>query len=479
MTQRSYNLSTDLYQMTMAAAYFDNGLHHRAMFELFVRALPKRRSYLIAAGIEQALDYLKSLRFNEDEISYIREHPSFRHVSREFFDYLRDFRFTGDVWAVPEGTAIFANEPLLKISAPVIEAQIVETFLLSTINFQTLIASKASRIVTAARGRNVIEFGTRRAHGSEAGLMAARAAYIGGCAGTSNVEAGFLFGIPTLGTQAHSFIMLFDKEDEAFEAFLKVFPETATILVDTYDTLAAVERLASNFPHNIQWIRLDSGDLAHLSIRAREILDREGKSSTQIFASSDLDEYRISEMIEQGARIDAFGVGTQLATSFDAPAISGVYKLVGVERNGKVSLRMKLSHDKATLPGMKQVWRKSDSNEKYIEDVIALSDEEPPEGDGDWKPLLETVMESGQIIGEYASLDKGSVKETRSARLDMLNRARSRSMEELRRLPHEMLALETDAKYTVRLSDRLSSEKDRLLREKTVHPTGDEKKDPL
>jgi nicotinate phosphoribosyltransferase len=475
MTQRAYNLSTDLYQMTMAAAYFDNGISHQAMFELFVRSLPKRRSYLIAAGIEQALDYLKSLRFSADEIDYLREHTAFKHVSREFFEYLRDFRFTGDVWAMPEGTAVFANEPILKISAPVIEAQIVETFLLSTINFQTMIAGKAARVVTAAGGRNCIEFGTRRAHGSEAGLMAARAAYIGGCVGTSNVEAGFLFGIPTMGTLAHSFIMLFDKEDDAFKSFLKVFPETATILVDTYDTLAAVERLATSFSETIQGIRLDSGDLAELSIKARDILDREGKISTKIFASSDLDEFRISEMIAKGAKIDAFGVGTQLATSYDAPAISGVYKLVGIEKDGKVSLRMKLSHDKATLPGMKQLWRKSDSNGRYVEDVIALADEEPPETDGSWHSLLEPVMQAGQMAGDYASLDKGSAKADREARFDLINRARARALEELTRMPKEILALETDSKYQVRLSQKLSSERDRLLKEKTVRPKGDAK----
>lgn len=476
MTQCAYNLSTDLYQMTMAAAYFDNKLDHRAMFELFVRSLPKKRSYLIAAGIEQALEYLGSLRFSEDEIDYIREHPAFKNVSREFFDYLAEFRFTGDVCAVPEGTAIFASEPILKVSAPVIEAQIIETFLLSTINFQTMIASKAARVVTAAEGRNVIEFGTRRAHGSEAGLMAARAAYIGGCVGTSNVEAGFLYGIPTTGTLAHSFIMLFDREDDAFEAFFKVFPETATILVDTYDTLAAVERIAQDFPYDVQGIRLDSGDLAELSIKAREILDRAGKTSTKIFASSDLDEYRISELIAQGAKIDAFGVGTQLATSYDAPAISGVYKLVGVERNGKISLRMKLSQDKATLPGMKQVWRKSDTDGRYIEDVISFADEDRP--DGEYHPLLERVMDGGNRVGDYAKA-KGSAKADRKARLDHLNRARSRALEELNRLPQELLALETSSKYKVRLSDRLSSERDHLLEEIAVRSTNDRKKDQL
>lgn len=458
MTQRSISLATDLYQMTMAAAYFENGLHNqKALFELFARSLPKARSYLISAGLEQSLDYLHSLRFNADQIDYLREHPSFSHVSREFFDYLGEFRFTGDVWAVREGTAVFAMEPVLRLSAPVIEAQIVETFLLATMNFQTMIASKAARVVQAASERSVIEFGTRRAHGTEAGLMAARAAYIGGCVGTSNVEAGFLFGLPTFGTLAHSFIMLFDREDDAFRAFLKVFPDTATILVDTYDTLAAVERLANNFDSPIQAIRLDSGDLTELSIRAREILDRAGKTDVKIFASSDLDEYRIAEMLEQGARIDAFGVGTQMATSYDAAALSGVYKLVGLEKDGRVEMRVKLSPGKATYPGAKQIWRRTNAEGGYAEDLVAFADEDQP-GD-DWSRLLEQVMKSGEAIEPMpASRDESR------ARLDA---ARARSLEELRRLPSEILALDSRAQFPVRFSDRLTRERERLQKEKS------------
>ena len=288
MTQRTLALSTDLYEMTMAAAYFDNGFTDRAIFEWFIRRLPPRRAFLIAAGLEQALEYLAGLSFTTEQIDYLREHPAFRYVSREFFDYLAGFRFTGDLWAMPEGTACFGMEPLLRVSAPIIEAQIVETFLLSTLNFQTMIASKTARVVKAAAGRDVIEFGTRRAHGSEAGLHAARAAFIAGSIGTSNVEAGYLFGIPTFGTLAHSFVMSFDAEDEAFRAFLKVFPSTATVLVDTYDTIAAVERLARDYGPEIPSIRLDSGDLCALSIRCREILDQAGMQQTKIIASSDL-----------------------------------------------------------------------------------------------------------------------------------------------------------------------------------------------
>src|SRR6266404_135738 len=414
MIDRAPGLITDLYELTMAAAYFENGLHHRAIFELFTRRLSRHRAYLIVAGLEQALDYLSSLRFSDAHIDYLREHPSFKKVSREFFQYLAEFRFTGDVWAMPEGTAAFGMEPMLRITAPIIEAQIVETFLLSTINFQTMIASKAARIVTAAGSRGVIEFGTRRAHGTEAGLLAARAAYIGGCIGTSNVEAGYLFDIPTFGTLAHSFVMSFEDEDESFRAFLRVFPETATVLVDTYDTIAAVKRLARDFAPSIPAVRLDSGDLCELSKEVRRILDDAGMSGTKIFASGDLNEYKIADLISRGAEIDSFGVGTELATSYDAPAISGVYKLAAIEMNGQLSMRIKLSHEKETYPGPKQVWRFSDQAGKYTHDLIALADEERPQARLDEKgsadscrPVLELVMERGIVIESRAGEHSG------------------------------------------------------------------------
>ena len=472
MIERSIGLATDLYELTMAAAYFDNRMRQRASFEVFIRKLPHARSYLIAAGLEQALDYLKSLRFTSGEIDYLRNHPSFGNVSREFFDYLGEFRFTGDVWAVAEGTAVFEMEPLLRVSAPVIEAQIVETFLLATINFQTLIASKAARVVTAARGRTVIEFGTRRAHGTEAGLMAARAAYIAGCGGTSNVEAGYLFGLPNFGTLAHSFIMMFDDEMEAFRAFLKVFPETATILVDTYDTLSAVERLARDVDLTIPAVRLDSGDLLELSKRVRAILDKNGKADTKIFASGDLDEYVIEELLSRGARIDAFGVGTQLATSFDAPALSGVYKLVTVEDQGKINLKIKLSEEKATYPGLKQIWRLTEDS-CYREDLVALADEQAPAtagtGDVEWRPLLELVMKGGQNISEEGSTDEPSSSDTglKRIRLARLNQARARASEELKRLPGELLLLDSEARYPVKVSEKLSKQKEALEKEIT------------
>ncbi|HSQ19171.1 MAG TPA: nicotinate phosphoribosyltransferase, partial [Blastocatellia bacterium] len=335
------------------------------------------------------------------------------------------------------------------------------TFLLSTINFQTMISSKAARIVTAAEGRSVIEFGTRRAHGTEAGLLAARAAYIGGCIGTSNVEAGHLFGIPTFGTLAHSFVMSFDDEDDSFRAFLKVFPETATVLVDTYDTVAAIKRLARDFGPPIPAVRLDSGDLCELSKDARQILDHAAMTETKIFASGDLNEYRIADLLSRGAPIDSFGVGTELATSYDAPALSGVYKLASLEKNGLVSMRMKLSRDKATYPGAKQVWRFTDENGKYERDLITLAEEPEPSTYsntpiGFCQPLLAPVMEQGLVLNEHA------LNKSREDRLVRLNNARGRARDQLRHLPDDMLALDSRALYEVEFSERLIKEKEKL-----------------
>src|SRR5215813_9738114 len=349
-------LATDLYQLTMAAAYHANGRRERATFELFTRKLPEGRSYLIVAGLEPALDYLRGLSFSAGEIEYLRGLPTFGHVSAEFFDYLRDFRFTGDVWAMPEGTVAFAGEPLLRVTAPLIEAQIVETFLLTTINFQTSIATKGARVVEAAEGRGVIEFGARRAHGFGAAIYAARAAFIGGCVGTSNVEAGRMFDIPVYGTAAHSFTMAFEREIDAFRAYFNVFPDSATLLLDTYDTINAAQ-LATEFGPKLRGVRLDSGDLVELSRQVRAIMDEAGMRRTKILVSGDLNEYKIAQMIAAGAQIDLFGVGTDLSTSRDAPAPGGVYKLVEVEFDGRVEPKIKLSPDKATYPYRKQVWR--------------------------------------------------------------------------------------------------------------------------
>jgi nicotinate phosphoribosyltransferase len=431
-------LLTDLYELTMAAAYFDGHFRAEASFELFVRALPDNRSYLIAAGLEQALDFLESVRFTSQDIEYLRQLPIFRHSSADFFEYLRNFRFTGEVWAIPEGTPVFQEEPLLRVTAPIIEAQIVETFLLSSLTFQTMIASKAARVVEAAQGRSVVEFGTRRAHGPEAGTLAARAAYIGGCTGTSNVEAGQRFGIPVFGTLAHSFVMAHKDEEESFRIFHQLFPENTVLLVDTYDTMAAVEKIieAGLRP---QAVRLDSGNLVDLSRRVRRRLDEAGLRSTRIFATSDLDEFVIADMLARGAQVDSFGVGTSLATSKDAPALSGVYKLVDVftDHDDSPSYRAKLSGEKVSYPGCKQVFRRSGPEGAYVEDVIARCAETYPEA----QPLLQRVMRDGKRLAPSPALPG----------------IRDRAQQELARLPQAYRRLAHPESYPVRVSGEVTA----------------------
>ena len=437
-------LATDLYQLTMAAAYYLNGRYERSSFELFVRKLPPQRSYLVAAGLEQALEYLKELSFSDEEINYLRGLAVFRKVDEGFFEYLKGFRFTGEVWAVPEGTVVFAGEPILRVTAPLIEAQIVETYLLATINFQTLIASKAARVVESARGRGVIEFGARRCHGFGAAIYAARAAYIGGCVGTSNVEAGRMFDIPVFGTAAHSFTMAFDREEEAFDAYFKVFPESTTLLLDTYDTIEAAHT-ATKFGPQLRGVRLDSEDLTELSKGVRTILDEAGMQNTKILASGDLDEFKISKMLDDGARIDLFGVGTELSTSRDAPALGGVYKLVDVEFDGRIEPRMKLSKDKATYPCRKQVWRKAGENGFFTGDTIALQDETMKTG----IPLLVRVMEDGRELFEGPDL----------------NQMRSHAADQLLKLPSGFRRFESPDNFPVKYSQELEKKRLDLMRE--------------
>src|SRR3984957_20389925 len=340
-------LLTDLYELTMAAGYLQPRFDATATFELFVRHLPPRRNYLVAAGLEQALEFLENVRFTPDEISFLRRHPVFRHIREEFFDYLGEFRFTGDVWAMPEGTLVFSGEPMLRITAPIIEGQIIETFLLATLGYQTMIASKASRVVTAAEGRQIVDFGARRAHGIQASLLAARAASIGGCAGTSNVLAGQKFGMSTYGTQAHSWVMAHETEGAAFAKFLDAFPDAAVLLLDTYDVRTALKKIIA-MKRKPAGVRLDSGDLAKDSQWVRKELDRAGWKDVKIFASGDLDETRIASLLKKHAAIDAFGVGTALATPGDAPHLNLVYKLVKIERDGEARGAAKLTEAKVT-----------------------------------------------------------------------------------------------------------------------------------
>ena len=327
-------LLTDLYELTMAAGYLQTGFDGAATFELFARHLPPKRNYLVAAGLDQAIEFLENVRFSSEDIDYLRRNNIFQHVGADFFDYLAKFRFTGDVWAMPEGTLVFAGEPLLRVTAPIIQGQILETYLLATLTYQTMVASKAARIVTAAKGRRIVDFGARRSHGSEASLFAARAAVIGGCQGTSNVLAGRRFGINTYGTQAHSWVMAHADEGDSFRNFLNVFPNEAVLLLDTYDVRQATKKIIA-MGRKPAGVRLDSGDLVKDSRWVRRELDRAGWNDVKVFASGDLDEYKIASQLAKGAAIDAFGVGTALASPGDAPHLSMIYKLVEVERDGK------------------------------------------------------------------------------------------------------------------------------------------------
>jgi nicotinate phosphoribosyltransferase len=428
-------LATDLYELTMAAAYFDNKEDAEATFELFVRNFPNNRSYLVAAGLEQAVNYLKHLRFKDEHIKYLRKDPNFKNVSNGFYRYLKKLRFTGDLWALPEGTVFFTNEPILRISAPIIEAQIVETYLLSTINFQTLIATKASRVVQSARGRGVVEFGARRAHGPEAGLWAARASYIGGCIGTSNVLAGYMFRIPTYGTMAHSFVMNYDSELEAFERFCKVFPSNPALLLDTYDTIQGARKAAS-LKVSPSLVRLDSGDRYDLSVKVRKILDDAGLRKTKIFVSGDLNEFVLDDLTSRGAPIDAFGVGTELVTSRDDPALQGIYKIVETRRKEKRIYHVKTSEGKRTVPGAKQVYRKYSEEGEIQEDTIALADEETPSGT---RPLLKKILDGGKLIYTLPTID----------------RIRAKAIADVGRLPAKYKILKGSEQPPVKLSRKL------------------------
>jgi nicotinate phosphoribosyltransferase len=415
-------LLTDLYELTMAAGYFEAGKRAEiATFELTIRRLPPNRNFVLAAGLPQAVDYLQNLSFSPDEIDYLKGLPLFTGASSAFFEYLHSFRFTGDVFAVPEGTPLFAGEPMLTVRAPLIEAQIPETWLLSALSFQTLIATKAARTVEAAAGRPVIEFGTRRAHTPDAGVLGARAAYLGGCAATSNTLAGFRFGVPASGTSAHSWVMAFACETGAFRKLQAVMGEHTIQLIDTYDALAGA-RHAAEVGRPLWGVRLDSGDAAALSHQVRAILDDAGLRDVKIVVSGDLDEYRIRELVAGGAPVDVFGVGTQLATSGDAPALSAIYKMVELEIGGIKRFTAKYSEDKISLPGGKQIFR------AQARDVLARSGE-----CGNGEALLRPVMLGGCLVEPLPTLED----------------ARARAAACLAKLPPSLRELETAEPWPV------------------------------
>ena len=385
-------LLVDLYELTMMRAYWSSGVEGRATFDLFVRRLPPERNFLLAVGLETALELLEGLRFSSRDLDYLSGTTLF---DKAFLEVLERLRFSGDVDAMAEGTVAFAREPILRVTAPILEAQLFESLLMNQFHVQTLLASKAARVILAARGRRVVDFGLRRMHGVDSAVAGARAYWIAGFDGTSNVLAGQLYGIPIVGTMAHSFVQCHSSELAAFRAFTAVYPETV-LLVDTYDTLQGVERvielsreLGASF--RVRGIRLDSGNLLELSLAARRQLDAAGLGEVRIFVSGNLDEYRVAELVGAGAPIDAFGVGTRLGTSEDAPNLDLVYKLA--QLGGRPLL--KLSTDKATLPGIKQVWRRLDGRGVLAGDVIGLAGE-----DLDGVPLLEPRMRQGVRVAE-------------------------------------------------------------------------------
>jgi nicotinate phosphoribosyltransferase len=435
-------LFTDLYELTMARAYEAEGMDRPAVFELFFRRLPPDRHFIIAAGLEDMLDALESLEVTAEDLDYLRGLGLFPEA---FLERLRGFRFTGEVWAMPEGTAVFPNEPLVQVVAPILEAQLIETLVLNQVHFASLAAAKAARVVAAAAGRDVIEFGSRRAHGAQAALTVARASYLVGAAGTTNVLAGELYGIPVFGTMAHSYIQAHDDEAVAFEAFAGLYPET-TLLVDTYDTLAGVRkvielarRLGDGF--HVRAIRLDSGDLGALARQARRLLDAAGLTRVRIFASGGLDEHEVAALVAAGAPIDAFGVGTKMAVSEDVPALDMAYKLV--EYAGRP--RMKLSSKKVLYPGRKQVFRLDECG-RMVRDVIVRHDE-GHEG----TPLLRPVMRGGvRLAGGRTCLDE----------------SRAYARRELGRLPEALASLSVaEAPYRLDLSPALQADLEALRRE--------------
>lgn len=392
MNDKTSLLLTDLYQLTMLQSYHARGMNDTAVFEFFVRRLRSGRNFLMAAGLEQVLDFLEQAHFSPEELDWLRGTGRF---SASFVDWLAGWRFEGDVDAMREGTIFFPNEPVLRVAASLPQAQLVETRLINLLHFQTLIASKAARSVLMAPDKLLVDFGLRRAHGAEAGLLAARAAYLAGFSGTATVLADMYFGIPVFGTMAHSFVQAHDSELEAFRAFARTQPDNVVLLIDTYDTVAAAHKVIALRGElatkgvAIKGVRLDSGDLADLSCKVRRILDEGGMSAATIFASGDLDEYQLRELLAQGAPIDGFGIGTRLDTSADMPYLDCAYKLQ--EYAGRP--RRKKSIGKATWPGRKQVWRRCDGEGRMKGDIVSLEND-AQEGE----PLLVPVMRSGRRL---------------------------------------------------------------------------------
>lgn len=472
MNQEKLELITDFYEFTMSNGYLLKNMNDIAYFDVFFRSVPDKGGYAIVAGLEQVIEFIENLKFDDEDIKYLRERNIF---SEEFLDYLKNFKFSGDIWAIPEGTVVFPREPLITVRAPIIEAQLLETMLLLIINHQSLIATKTNRIVREAKGRPVMEFGARRAHGTAAAVYGARAAIIGGAVGTSCTLTAQKFNIPASGTMAHSWIQSFDSEYEAFKAYAEIYPEGCTLLVDTYNTLeSGIPNAIKVFdevlkPKGIRpaAVRLDSGDLAYLSKKVRKMLDDAGYSDCKICVTNSLDEHLISSLIQQGAKVDSFGVGENLITAKSDSVFGGVYKLVAMEKDGKIIPKIKISEniEKITNPSFKKTYRFYSKTTNYaIADVITLADEEMPEEgyqifdpQAPWKkktlkncyvkPLAEKIFENGKLI--YKSPELTEIAKYEKAQLATI-------WEEVKRL-------ENPQKYYVDLSKKLWDLKNEML----------------
>jgi len=468
---RNIPLLCDYYEYTMANGYIKNGLHDRMVyFDIFFRTVPDRGGFCIFAGLEQLVDYIINLRFTDSDVEFLRSKNTF---SEEFLQYLKDFRFTGDVWAIPEGTPVFPGEPLVTIRAPIAQAQILETFALLTINHQTLIATKASRIVRAAAGRTVLEFGSRRAQGTDAAVLGARAAFIAGCGGTACTVSDKWYGIPASGTMAHSWVMMFDSEYEAFVKFCELYPDNATLLVDTYDTVnSGIPNAIKAFKAtgiNKCAIRLDSGDFSFLTKKARKMLDDAGLPNCKIIVSNALDENLIKDLLDQGAIIDGFGVGDNLITSHSDPVLNGVYKLVASEEDGKIVPRIKISEnvEKITTPHFKKVYRIYGKDGMAVADLICVHDEtidttkplELFDPAATWKrktmkeytakELMVKIIEDGKLVYDLPSLQE----------------IRKHCSDELNTLWEEVKRFANPHQYYVDLSQKLWDIKNDLINE--------------
>lgn len=476
LKEENLTLLCDFYEFAMANGYFEAGMGEKIVyFDMFYRTVPDNASYSITAGLEQVIDYIENLHFSDEDIDFLRTKKIF---NEDFLEYLRNFKFECDVWALREGTVVFPQEPIIIVKGPIMQAQMLETMILLTINHQSMVATKANRIVTAAKGRPVVEFGSRRAQGYTGANLGARASYIGGCAGTANTLAEKLYGVPALGTMAHSWVQLFGSEYEAFKTYAQVYPNNCLLLVDTYDTLK------EGIPNAIRvWneelvpkgirpkgIRIDSGDIAYLSKKARVMLDEAGFSDAIIMASNSLDEWTIESILTQGAKLDSFGVGERLITSKSSPVFGGVYKLVAYEENGEIVSTIKISENvaKITTPGFKSLYRIYDKSTMKAEaDVVCLNSEKLDELDEleifhpiyTWKRkkftnfvaknLMVKVFEKGKLVYDMPTLEE----------------IKDYAQKELASLWDEVKRLENPHEYIVDLSQDLWDIKDRLLKE--------------